>query len=107
MTTKYLFIKNFKNSYSGVNLGIDSTIFEYMIFTFFLIPLMQREDFQPDTREIIIGSLAGCLMASGRIFISMAVSLGLAAPAQALMSTHSLHQALWSTIIAGQTLTLL
>ena len=91
MTTKHLFIKNFKKSYSGVDLGIDSTIFELLIFTFFLIPLVQREDFQPDTGEIIIGSVAGCLMSLGRIFISVAVAEGLAAPAQALMNTHSLH----------------
>ena len=46
-------------------------------------------------------------MALGRIFISIAVSEGLAAPANSLMTTNSLHQAAWSAILAGQALTFL
>ena len=45
-------------------------------------------------------------MSLARIFITLGVGLGLAAPAQALMSTHALYQALIGAIFSGQTLSL-
>ena len=47
-------------------------------------------------------TLAGILMDSGRILIGMAVAVGQAGPAQALMSTHSLYQVFWSFVLDGQ-----
>ena len=57
-------------------------------------------------QELLIGGVAGILISSGRILISIGVSLGLAGPAQSLMSTHALHQAFWSAMVAGQALSL-
>ena len=102
MSTKHLFIKLFKSNYSGVDMGVDSSMCEYALYTFLLIPLSDEIDI--GWKEIGIGAGAGVLMCLGRIFISIGVSTGLAAPAQALMSTLALHQALWSAAVAGQTL---
>ena len=44
-------------------------------------------------------------MTLGRLFIALAVSIGIAGPSQALMSTHALHQAMWGATIDGQVLT--
>ena len=91
MSTKHVFIKLYKGFYSGADLGVDATIFEFSICCFLLIPLLSEEaDFEYGPKEVIVGSIAGMLVALGRVFISIAVSAGLAAPAQALMSTHAL-----------------
>lgn len=65
------------------------------------------DDFTIGWRELGIGAAAGTLIGLGRLFIAIGVSIGLAAPAQSLMSTHSLHQAFWSAAIGGQALDLL
>ena len=46
-------------------------------------------------------------MCLGRIFVTIGVAVGLAGPAEALMSTHALYQSLLSAIFDGQTLSLL
>ena len=106
MSTKHLFVRMYKKNYSGLDQGIDSSILEFALYMFFFIPLSQNADFEIGFREILIGGVAGCLICLGRIFISIGVSVGLAAPAQSLMSTHALHQAFWSAAVAGQALTL-
>lgn len=50
------------------------------------------------------GSIAAFLIGNGRILIAIAVAEGIAGPAQALMSTHALHQALWTALLAAQPL---
>jgi len=107
MSTKHFFIKLYKKTYSGVDLGVDATMFEFGICLFFLVPLIQEGNLDYGAWEYFIACTAGCLMALGRVFISIGVSQGLAAPANALMSTHSIHQASWSAIVAGQALSLL
>ena len=102
MSLKHLFIRLFKSNYSGVDMGIDAGLAEFALFCIFLYPLSQEMTI--GWREIGIGSAAGTLICLGRIFISIGISTGLAAPAQALMSTNSLHQAIWSAAVAGQTL---
>ena len=89
MSTKHLFIKLYKFNYSGVDMGVDSSMCEYAIYTFLLFPLSQEVDI--GWKEVGIGAGAGILMCLGRIFISIGVSTGLAAPAQALMSTLAIH----------------
>jgi len=81
MSTKHLFIRLYKSFYSGLDLGVDATIFEFIICWFILIPLLQDPEFEYGWYEVIIGSIAGALVALGRIFISVAVSEGLAGPA--------------------------
>lgn len=46
-------------------------------------------------------------MDAGSMLVGVAVAIGIAGPAQALMSTHSIHMALWSTVIDNQTIELL
>ena len=38
-----------------------------------------------------VGTFAGILICAGRILIAIAVSEGIAAPAQSLMSTHAVY----------------
>ena len=79
MSTKHLFIRMFKTNYSGVDMGIDSSIIEYALFLFFLSPLSQ--ELAIGWREIGIGCIAGVLICLGRILIAIGVSNGLAGPA--------------------------
>lgn len=44
MSTKHLFIRMFKSNYSGVDMGVDSSLLEYAIICFFLIPLSKELD---------------------------------------------------------------
>ena len=99
MSTKHVFIRLYKSNYSGIDLGIDASFLEFGLFLFLLYPL--SHEMTIGWREIGIGAGAGILICLGRIFISVGVSTGLAAPAQALMSTNSLHQAVWSAAAAG------
>ena len=103
MSIKHLFIRLYKANYSGLDMGVDATMFEFAICCFFWFPLSST-DFRPDLTQVIIGIIAGCLMSLARVFISVAVSIGLAAPANSLMTTHSIHQSCWSAAIGGQTL---
>ena len=107
MSTKHMFIRLYKSNYSGVDMGVDASGLEFIILSMFLIPLCQEEGFTLGIEELAVGSIAGILICQGRIFISIGVSVGLAGPAQSLMSTHSLHQAFWSSIIASQALNFL
>ena len=99
MSTRHFFIRLYKANYSGVDMGIDGSIVEFFLFIFLLFPL--SSEMNVEWRDIAIGSVAGCLICLGRVFISIGVSVGLAGPAQALMSTHAIHQAFWSAIVAG------
>ena len=72
-------------------MGIDSSMCEFALLSLLLIPLTKEPDFEFGWEELAIGSVAGCLICLARIFIAIAVSIGLAGPAQALMSTHGLH----------------
>lgn len=105
MSTKHLFIRMYKSNYSGVDMGVDASFFEFFFLSFLLIPLSSQ--FEYNLTDLLIGSVAGIFICSGRIFISIGVSKGLAGPAQSLMSTHSLHQTFWSAVIAGQALNFL
>lgn len=81
MSTKHMFIRLYKSNYSGSDMGVDSSMLEFFIYTCFLIPLSQVEGFEMGSREILLGGLAGILICSGRIFISVGISVGLAGPA--------------------------
>ena len=102
MSTKHLFIRLYKSNYSGVDMGIDASLIEFFLISFLLIPLSNKFDY--NWTDIIIGSIAGILICSGRICNTIGVSKGLAGPAQSLMSTHALHQTFWSAVVAGQAL---
>ena len=73
----------------------------------FLIPLSGNADFTITMNDIWLGTAAGLLMCLGRIFVTIGVAVGLAGPAEALMSTHALYQSLLSAIFADQSLTVL
>ena len=99
MSTKHYFIRQYKSNYPGVDMGIDSGLIEFMIFSILLIPL--RDNFAYTWTDLLIGSIAGILGCLGRIFIAIGISVGIAGPAQSLMSTHALHQTFWSAVVAG------
>ena len=50
--------------------------------------------------DILVGLAAEALMENARILLSYGVEKGLAGPAQALMSTHALWQALCGAVFA-------
>ena len=57
----------------------------------FLIPLSKNDEFTITWNDLAIGMAAGMLMCLGRIFVTIGVAVGLAGPAEALMSTHALY----------------
>ena len=81
MSTKHLFIRLYKSNYSGVDMGYDSSMCEFFLMMFFLIPLSQSEEFTITYQDILVGSIAGILICAGRICISIGVSVGKAGPA--------------------------
>ena len=107
MSTKHLFIRLYQSNYSGIDQGVDTTLIEFGLYLVLFIPLLSNPDVNLTYQDMVIGSIAGCLIALARILLCYAISNGLAGPAQSLMSTHALHQAFWSAIVAGQKLTLL
>ena len=67
----------------------------------FLFPLSNNDEFTITWADIAVGASAGMLMCLGRIFVTIGVAVGLAGPAEALMSTHALYQSLLSAIFDG------
>ena len=104
MSTKHAFIRKYKNQlgYGGFSQATDSNVIEYLILCFFLIPLASTFDYT--FKDLLIGAVAGILASLGRVFIAIGVADGLAGPAQACMSTHAIHQTLWTTFVGGQDL---
>ena len=39
MSTKHMFVRIYRSNYSGLDQGIDSSLFEFFIMSFLLIPL--------------------------------------------------------------------
>jgi len=78
-------------------------VLEYGVFCIATILLVKDEEFYFTWQVFGIGAAAGIMIGLGRIFIAIAIVSGIAAPAQALMSTFALHQTLWSTVVDGQT----
>lgn len=54
--------------------------------------------------DLLIGAAAEGLMETSRILLSYGIEKGLAGPAQALMSTHALHQVICGAIFASQSI---
>jgi len=107
MSIKQVFIRMYMKEYPPLLQGLDSMILEYGLFCIGTILLVKDEEFYFTWRVFGIGAVAGIMIGLGRIFVAMAVAVGIAAAVQALMSTHALHQTLWSTIVDGQSFTTL
>jgi len=54
-----------------------------------------------------IGGFAGSLLAIARVFICVAIVEGIAGPVQALVATHAVYHAVFSTVFDGQSFTTL
>ena len=104
MSTKHLIIRVFKGNYSGFDQAFDSAILEGILQCFLFPSLLNHPDFTFEWTDLARGSLAAFFITVGRILIAEAISVGIAGPAQALMSTHALHQALWTATFANQPL---
>ena len=71
MSTKHVFIRMFKTNYSGVDMGVDSALLEFILFLFLLAPLSQQLII--GWKEIAVGSISGILFCLGRITIVIAI----------------------------------
>lgn len=107
VSTQHFLIRKFKPQYDGIAQALDAAVFEFFILTCFLIPLSSNSEFTITWNDFAIGTAAGLLMCLGRVSVTIGVAIGLAGPAEALMSTHALYQSLLSAIFAGQALSLL
>ena len=101
-STKHIFIRKYKNQlgYEGSMQAIDSNIFEYGVTCLLLFPLSKIYDYT--FKDLLIGTAAGFFFAAARVLIAVGVADGMAGPSYGMMSTHSIHQTIWTTVIAGQ-----
>ena len=106
VSTQHFLIRKYKPQYNGISQALDAAVIEFFVLTLFLIPL-SNTDFTITWTDLAIGAGAGLLMCMGRVFVTIGVAIGLAGPAEALMSTHALYQSLISAIFAGQTLSVI
>jgi hypothetical protein len=105
MSSKHFIIRKFQKEYDPFSQTIDGFIIEYSFFTCLAVYLGFYGAPDLSLRNLIIGTIAGLLFSLARINMSMAIALGIAGPAQALISTHSLYQTMWSAVLDGQALT--
>lgn len=91
VSTQHFLIRKFKPSYDGIEQALDASVIEFFVLTLFLIPLSDNSSFTIEWVDIAMGTAAGLLMCLGRIFVTIGVAVGLAGPAEALMSTHALY----------------
>ena len=92
-------IRKFSGNYEGVDQALDAAAIQNPEFCLFLIPLSKVMDITAN--DLMVGAAAEVLMESARVGIAYGVHIGLAGPAQALMSTHALWQVLAGAIFAN------
>jgi hypothetical protein len=110
MTTRHLFIRKFKGTYAPFSIGLDTAILHnitLMISSVILTTTDHQKDFSWTLRTFLLGAISGTLMDAGVILVGIASCLGIAAAAQALMSTHAIHQTFWSAMVDKQAVNLL
>ena len=107
VSTQHFIIRKYKPQYDGIEQALDAAVLEFFILSMFLFPLSENPDFTITWEDLGIGMAAGLLMCLGRIFVTIGVAIGLAGPAEALMSTHALYQSLLTAIFDNQPLSLL
>ena len=91
-----------KLGYRGFDLAIDANIIQYAIYSIFMLHLMKTDhDYSLSWFDVAEGTLAGTMMGLATVLIAVAIAVGIAGPAQALMSTHALHQTLQTALFAG------
>ena len=91
VSTQHYLIRKFKPQYNGISQALDAAILEFFILTLFMIPLSGNPDYTINWSDLWLGGAAGFLMCMGRVFVTIGVAIGLAGPAEALMSTHALY----------------
>ena len=101
VSTQHFLIRKYKPQYDGIAQALDAAVIEFFILTMFLFPLSNNDEFTIEWEDLGVGAAAGMLMCLGRIFVTIGVAVGLAGPAEALMSTHALYQSLLSAIFDG------
>ena len=100
-------IRKFHDQYNGIDQALDAAIIEFFVLTLFLIPLSGSTDFNIEAKDMLVGTGVGFLMCMARVLIAIGFAIGLAGPAEALMTTTALYQTLIGAIFADQTLSLL
>ena len=98
MSTRQFCIRKYKGAYTPFANGLDAAILKNVILlsstimlTFYRDNYEHTKDFSWTWRTIIIGAISGTLMDAGSLLVGIAAAIGIAAAAQALMSTHSIH----------------
>ena len=99
ISTQAFTIRKFCQYYSGLDQAIDAAPLQNLILCFFLIPL--SNEMTIEFKDILIGTAAEGLMETARVLLSYGIEKGYAGPAQALMSTHALHQVICGAIFAS------
>ena len=101
MSTKHVIIRMFKGNYDPISQAIDGILIESFLYSIIALFLLKDPNFDFTFQVFLTGTLSGCLRFTSVVLISIAVAVGLAGPAQSLMSTHGMHQAIWSLIVDG------
>lgn len=103
MSSKHVCVRYFvkKSNYGAAAQAIDGFIIEYTLLS--LIAVADPGDFE--FNDYLVATSAGFLMSAGRLFINIAVAIGIAGVAQSLMSMHAVWQTLWGILFASQAIT--
>ena len=54
--------------------------------------------------DLVVGGLSGCIIETGRVFISYSIVAGVAGPASAMVQTAAIYQTLFGVLLASQSL---
>ena len=78
-STKHFLIRRFSGTYNGNELPVDSVLLENATLTVFSF-IYGFEIGYNDPMRILYGSIGGCFMSIGKIYIAKAVAFGQAGP---------------------------
>jgi hypothetical protein len=91
MSTKHVIIRMYKGNYDPMSQAIDGVLIESVIYSVIACFLIQDPNFNFTFQIFLTGTLGSCLRGTAVVLIAIAVGVGLAGPAQSLMSTHGMH----------------
>jgi len=95
-------LRKYSDVYKGVDQGIDHRIFCELINCCLLFALSEKMTLE--WKDIFIGGVAGTLIDVAIVLCALGIAGGKGGPAQALMSTNALWQAVFGAAFAGQTM---
>jgi hypothetical protein len=87
LSTKHIFIRNYKKVYNTFDMALDGLIIEYTIYILMAIYTFGATELQFNWNNLLIGTVASVFIITGKICIALAVSFGLSGPAASLANT--------------------